>query len=65
MAMSDESFKESFIAARFKEAVDAFHDAFGVVRRGREADYRHGRWCPRCHNSLPADWTGPCDVCGG
>jgi hypothetical protein len=43
---------------------DAVHDLLGLPRKGREPDYLDGRFCPRCHNSLPLDWTEPCDVCG-
>jgi len=43
---------------------DEFRDMLGLPRKGREPDYLHGRWCIRCHNSLPDDWKDPCDVCG-
>lgn len=44
---------------------DKIRDMFGIPRVGREPDYLNGRWCIRCHNSLPGDWgLKPCDVCG-
>lgn len=44
---------------------DVVHDLLGIPRKGREPDYIHGRWCPRCGNSLPEDHDiKPCDVCG-
>jgi hypothetical protein len=43
---------------------DRFRDMVGIPRKGREPDYVLGRWCIRCHNSLPDDWKSPCDVCG-
>lgn len=44
---------------------DEFRDMIGMARKGREPDYLYGRWCVRCHNSLPEDWgIKPCDVCG-
>lgn len=40
-------------------------DKLGIPRKGRTLDYINGRWCIRCHNSLPNDWgIKPCDVCG-
>lgn len=40
-------------------------DKLGIPRKGRTPDYINGRWCIRCHNSLPDDWgIKPCDVCG-
>jgi hypothetical protein len=40
-------------------------DMCGVPRKGREPDYLNGRWCIKCHNSLPEDWgVKPCDICG-
>jgi len=53
-----------FIREKIEAAMDAFCDAYGVVRPGREPDYLYGRWCIKCHNSLPTEWSGPCDVCG-
>lgn len=41
-----------------------YRDMLGLPRIGREPDYMNGRWCIGCHNSLPMDWQGPCDVCG-
>ena len=55
---------DEFVRERIKEAVNTFHDAHGVVRPGREPDYLNGRWCVKCHNSLPEGWRRPCDVCG-
>jgi hypothetical protein len=55
---------DSFVADRFKNAIDTIHDRFGYARPGRQPDYLMGRWCVRCHNSLPEDWAGPCDICG-
>lgn len=46
------------------QAKDEFRDMCGIPRVGREPDYLYGRWCIRCHNSLPLDWKDPCDVCG-
>ena len=46
-------------------AKDEYRDMLGVPRIGREPDFRNGRWCVHCSNSLPMEWTGPCDVCGG
>lgn len=44
---------------------DEFRDMIGMPRKGREPDYLYGRWCVKCHNSLPEDWgIKPCDVCG-
>lgn len=44
---------------------DEARDMCGIPRKGREPDYLYGRWCVRCHNSLPDDWgIKPCDVCG-
>ncbi len=44
---------------------DEFRDMARIPRKGREPDYLYGRWCIRCHNSLPDDWgIKPCDVCG-
>jgi len=43
---------------------DEFRDMVGLPRKGREPDYLYGRWCIRCHNSLPEGWVQPCDVCG-
>lgn len=45
-------------------AKDYIYDLLGIPRPGREPDYIKGRWCVGCHNSLPDDWRGPCDVCG-
>jgi len=45
-------------------AKDEYRDELGVPRIGREPDFQNGRWCVHCYNSLPVDWTGPCDVCG-
>lgn len=42
---------------------DEERDYLGIPRKGREPDYLYGRWCIRCHNSLPEGWTEPCDVC--
>ncbi len=53
-----------YVDEKIKAAVNAFYDAHGVVRPGRDPDYINGRWCIGCHNSLPLDWRGPCDVCG-
>ena len=55
---------DEYIREKIKAAVDGFHDAFGVARPGREPDYLDGRWCIKCHNSLPLYWSGPCDICG-
>lgn len=44
---------------------DEFRDMAHLPRKGREPDYLYGRWCIRCHNSLPEDWgIKDCDVCG-
>jgi len=45
-------------------AKDEYRDMLGIPRIGREPDFQNGRWCVHCVNSLPVDWTGPCDVYG-
>lgn len=46
------------------EVENRLRDLAGIPRIGRQPDYLNGRWCIGCHNSLPDDWRGPCDVCG-
>lgn len=54
----------AFIEGKMKAATDALHDHLRIPRKGREPDYLYGRWCVKCHNSLPQEWVEPCDVCG-
>lgn len=43
---------------------DAVRDEMHLPRKGREPDYINGRWCIKCHNSMPVDQKTACDVCG-
>lgn len=58
--------KDQYIADMLQKMLDSdrHRDMLGLPRKGREPDYFNGRWCVRCHNSLPLDWVEPCDVCG-
>lgn len=43
---------------------DAVRDEMHIPRKGREPDYINGRWCIKCHNSMPVEQKTVCDVCG-
>lgn len=62
---------QQYMAETFQKIIDhiadsdEYRDEVGLPRKGREPDYLYGRWCIRCHNSLPEDWgIKDCDVCG-